>query len=446
MHMMIRRNRTQLIVSLLALTAGAGLSGCAMSARDVVSAPATVQAMLQGRVHGGQQPVTGSTIQLYKANLTTAYSYSGGSTPLIASTITTDSTGSFTITGAYTCQPGDLLYITATGGNPGVSGTQNNSALTMMAGLGPCASVLGTNRYIFINELTTVASVWSLGRFISSITAVNAAPTNILGITQAFATIDKIVNTATGTLAGPALPTGATLPLSEINTLADILAVCINSVNSGSTQSTQCTNVFAPIYSGLTDTVSAAIYLAHSPATGLSLYSMANAAAPFQPTLSAAPTAWTIAINYVGGGLNVPRGIAVDFSGNIWVANSGNNSVTELSNTGAAISGAAGFTAGAIRSPVALAIDLNNNVWIANSGNSTVTELSNSGATGTAFSGGGLNVPSSIAIDASNNVWVTNLGNSSVTELSNSGTPVSSSAGFTGGGISKPGAIAIDPD
>ena len=37
------------------------------------------------------------------------------------------------------------------------------------------------------------------------------------------------------------------------------------------------------------------------------------------------------AVNITGGttGLSAPDGIAVDAAGNVWVANSGNNSVTE---------------------------------------------------------------------------------------------------------------------
>ena len=223
--------------------------------------------------------------------------------------------------------------------------------------------------------------------------------------------------------------------------------MCVNTVNSGSTQSTQCTNIFSTISPNVppTDTIAAAISLARFPARAVSLYSMATPGAPFQPTLTAAPTAWTIAINYTGGGLSAPKGLAVDYNGNVWVANSGNNSVTELSNTGAALSGLGGFTAGAMNVPVALAIDLNNNVWIANSGNSTVTELSNAGTNGQAFAGGGLNVPRSIAIDALNNVWVANNGNSSVTQLSNSGAAISGPAGYTAGGIAQPTAIAISP-
>ncbi len=445
---MTEKNTIRSIVALLGVASACVLTGCGTSSIEKASAPVATQVTFQGRVHGGQQAVTGSTIQLYKANLNAASAYYGTSTPLISGSVTSDSNGNFSITSQYTCQAGDLLYLTATGGNPGISGTQNNSALAMMAGLGDCSTVLGTNRFVLVNELTTIATAWALAPFMQTVGAVDVVSTNVTGLKQAFAAIDKLVNTATGTVGGPALPTGATLPVNEMNTLADILAVCINTVNSNSTtQSTQCTNIFSATgsYAPPTDTIGLAIYLAHNHAAGLSLYSMATANAPFQPTLSAAPTDWTIAINYLGGGLSAPKGIAVDYNGNVWVANSGGNSVTELSNSGAAISGTSGFNAGAMSAPVALAVDLNNNIWVANSGNSTITQLTNSGSAGTPFLGGGLNVPKSIAIDANNNVWVANYGNSSVSQFTNSGTALSPVTGYTGAGISQPSAIAIDP-
>ena len=430
--------------SLLGLVALIALGGCAEGGKFAGNTPAALVTTMQGRVHGGQQPVSGATIQLYKANLTGA---TIAATPLITSTVTTDGAGGFTISGTYTCQASDLLYITATGGNPGVSGALNNSALAMMAGLGPCSTVLGTNRFISINELTTVATAWALSPFMTRPTQLSVAADNVMGLTQAFATVNKLVDTNTGMVGGPALVAGATLPVSEINTLADILAACVNTVDSGTAQSSQCSNIFTTISPGNspTDIISAAIYLARQPKTAVSLYSMATPSSPFQPTLTAAPTSWTIAINYTGGGLSTPKGLAVDFSGNVWIANSGNNSVTELSNTGAALSGPTGFTAGAMNAPVAVAIDLSNNVWVANSGNSTVTELNNAGTTGHVFTGGGLSVPRSIAIDTFNNVWIANYGNSSVTQLSNSGAAVSGPLGYTGGGIAQPTAIAISP-
>jgi hypothetical protein len=106
-----------------------------------------------GSVHGGQQPVVGATIQLYTVGTTADGS---AATPLLTSTVTSDSTGSFTITGLYSCTGATQVYIVATGGNPGLSTTNPNIAL--MAALGSC-SALTPSTFININELTTVADV-----------------------------------------------------------------------------------------------------------------------------------------------------------------------------------------------------------------------------------------------------------------------------------------------
>ena len=92
---------------------------------------------LRGSVHGGQQPVTGASIQLYAAGTT---GYGTSATALLTSPVVTDSSGSFSITGDYTCPSStSQLYLVATGGNPGLAAGTNNAALALMAALGPCS-------------------------------------------------------------------------------------------------------------------------------------------------------------------------------------------------------------------------------------------------------------------------------------------------------------------
>jgi len=91
--------------SALALAAGVlGLSGCTANFGDVAtSGPAAVSAVgaaIQGNVHGGQQPVTGATIQLYAVGTS---GYGSAATPLLTKTVTTDQNGGFSISGDYTC-------------------------------------------------------------------------------------------------------------------------------------------------------------------------------------------------------------------------------------------------------------------------------------------------------------------------------------------------------
>jgi hypothetical protein len=99
------------------------------------SGTATIQ--IAGHVHGGQQPVSGATIKLY----TVGTSGDGSaSTSLLSQSVTTDANGNFNITNLYSCTNATLVYLVATGGNPGLG--SNNANIAMMAALGPCSSSL----------------------------------------------------------------------------------------------------------------------------------------------------------------------------------------------------------------------------------------------------------------------------------------------------------------
>jgi len=119
--------------------------------------------------------------------------------------------------------------------------------------------------------------------------------------------------------------------------------------------------------------------------------------------------------------------IAIDGSGNVWITNYDINSVSELSNSGAILSGANGYTGGGLDYPFGIAIDGSGNVWITNQTGNSVTELSSSGSVlsgTTGYTGGGLQQPRGIAIDGSGNVWVTNYLDGIISEFIGAGTPV----------------------
>src|ERR1700761_8694908 len=92
---------------------------------------------LQGRLHGGQQPVVGATIQLYTVGTTGDGS---AATPLLTQTVMSDANGGFNLGGGiYSCTSATYVYLVATGGQPSPGVT--NSNLAMMAALGPCTSL-----------------------------------------------------------------------------------------------------------------------------------------------------------------------------------------------------------------------------------------------------------------------------------------------------------------
>ncbi len=418
------------------------LTGCANNFNTVANSGPVTMATIQGRTFGGQQPVSGATIQLYQVGAT---GYGSGATPLLTgAAVTTNAAGGFGITGRYTCTSGTQVYITARGGNPG-AGT--NNSLALMAGLGLCDNLTSAT-FININEITTVGTVWALAPFMNGIT-IGAPTTNQVGLVQAMADVSVLTNTTTGGTPGASLPVGATSPTSEINTLADILASCVNSTGAGDNGA--CDKLFANATSQAgvvpADTVTAAINMATQPYKNVAtLLSLSNAAAPFQPTM-AAVNDFTVGVTYSVGGFSTPSALAIDAGGNVWVTNSAGNSVTELSHAGLPLSGTTGFKVGALNAPSAVAIDAAGNAWVANAGNSTVTELSSAGTnvTGSPFSGGGLNAPSSIAIDASGSVWLANRGNGTVTALSAKGAALSPTTGYAPSGLTAPAAVAINP-
>jgi hypothetical protein len=455
---MMNLRRVVFAVSAVASAAvlGAMTVGCGSSITPIASSPVKGNAF-QGTVFGGSQPIIGATIQLYAAS-TNGYgqpytAYPTGSASLLTSPVTTVSGGGFNIGGGiFTCPTYSTpVYLVATGGNPGLA-AGGNANIGLMAALGPCGG-LNQNTHIKINELTTVASVWALSPFMSGIAGVGTTAGNGTGLTNAFATVNKLVDISVGSLPGPALPPGATLPVQKMNTIADVLANCVNSAGGVATDtSSPCGALFsAATVNGVapTDTITAALNLAQNPnAPSSTLTGNIPPTAPFQPVLAAAPGDLGIVINYAGGGISTPTAIAADNLGNLWVPNAGNNSVSKLDALGTSatdatgfLSGASGFTAGSLSGPTAIAIDQSGAAWVANGGNNTVSKLSADGSTGNVFQGGGLSGPSSVAIDAAGSAWVANAKGGSVTMITAAG----SLTNYSGGGIVAPGAIAIDP-
>ena len=410
-------------------------------------------ASISGRVHGGQNPINGAHVYLMAVNTTgyggpgIAASSANKSASLLTSGagqdslgyyVTTDSSGLFNITGDYTC-PSTWAhpYLYAVGGD---SGSGANSAITLVAPVGSCP---GASEFITVNEISTIVSAYAFAGFASDPTHVSSSGSALdaTATENAQNTILNLENPNTGVAYATTPGGNGTVPQAEIDTLANILAACINSTGSGSTQ---CSTLFSNAANGgtqPTDTATAALNIAHNPGANISnLIGLQTPSSPFQPMLSATPTPndFTIAVVYTGGGMNDPLGLAIDSSGDVWTTNTngGANSLSEFSPVGVAMSGTGGFTGGGLNVPYGIAIDSAGKVWVVNSSNSTLSEFNPSGtpASGTAFSGGGLASPTNICIDAGGDLWIANGFANNVSEFSSSGTPATNSP-FSGGGI-----------
>ena len=478
-----------------------------------LSGTATTTASIpDGSVHGGQLPIVGAHVYLFAASAT-GYGLPSVSLLNAADTGYSDALGAYVVSGSDgsyfwvgdgSCTPGDQLYVYALAGNTG-SGTNLASGLLAVLGNCPSSGNLGEIPYAWANEVSTVAAAYAFAGFATDATHVSSSGTALAkaGIANAFANAANLAALSSGT-ALATTPTGTgVVPQSKINTLANVLANCVNSGASCNTLFSAATSDGLPLGVKPTDTATAAINVAHNPAANITaLYELQTSSSPFAPALTAQPNDFTVALTFggyvTGGAVDAPYSIAIDGSNNAWVPNyyggsvavisssganlsvfsvpgggardiaidnSGNawitngcatlayctsyTSVTELSSSGAVLSGTNGYTGGGLNLPWGIAIDGSGDAWATNEQGNTVTELSNSGTIlsdsgGGAYQAGGLNAPQAIAIDSSGNAWISSYGGDSVVKLSNLGSVLSGANGFTGGGLGSSQGIAID--
>ncbi|HEY0308099.1 MAG TPA: hypothetical protein VGB94_08060 [Acidobacteriaceae bacterium] len=486
---------------LLGMTASvlvlAGLTGCTMGSPTLSATDAGGSASgagISGGVQGGNQPISGATIQLYAAG-SAAMPSSGGSTggygqgavalipagSMTASSTNnyypgglpacaiaadgsnpsgctalpqTDSNGNFVIgsgtTYDYTCpSTASQVYIVATGGNPGLAGTVNNQYIALMAGLGTCPAngTLSSSLFININEISTVATVWALQQFMPTPTGAAASAylsqggatagigvnvgtpsgpaggyansgvqTAVYGQQNAFLMINNLVNLSTGSSgtgqAGSATNSWAQPWAAKINTIADILAYCIN---SDPTAVNYCSSLMADATPSsaatAADTIQAAWYMARNPMNNVAkLYTYVTSQPPF-PGLASAPNDWGIFVGLnpkfasVGGvsayAVNSPYNGAIDEYGHVWLSNDDSTIafVSELAGDGSVLGGPFGNPANAtLGGALATA-----NSYTASGGYSS--SCSTTAAHTLIYSTIG---PKGIAIDLTNTVWVDN--------------------------------------
>ena len=262
----------------------------AAGSATTTNATLTVNAVTakSGTVLGGLVGVCDSTIQLYAVGTTGDGS---ASTPLLTGPpVVTDSSGNFALP-SFTCPtPGSLVYITATGGNPGLAAGTDNTAILMMTALGACSTVT-SSKNIVINELTTVASIFALETYMTSPTEIGSSSANAADLAKDFASVNELVDTTAGTIPGPALPAGDSVTATTLNTLSDVLAACVETAGGVAGDGSACGNLFTAA------TPPAPIAGAAQPANSRApqVFLKRNRAAKFgaQPETTGAPAAPT---------------------------------------------------------------------------------------------------------------------------------------------------------
>ena len=170
---------------------------------------------------------------------------------------------------------------------------------------------------------------------------------------------------------------------------------------------------------------------------------------------------------------NMPYGIAVDSAGNVYVADTGNNAVRMITPGGVVTtlggaSGNAGSQDGvgpntSFNGPLGIAVDSTGNIYVADSGNNTIRRITPSDAVSTVAgtagvsgsangkgSGALFNTPIGLAIDASNNLYIADAVNGLVREMTPTGvvtTVVNYSQSINSSGTAVPNlpyGVAID--
>ena len=429
----------------------------------------TAGAVLNGTVHGGQQPIVGAHVHLFAVN-TTGYGgpgiaasssnasisllTTGSGTDSAGEYVATDGNGNFTITGDYTCTAGQQVYLYAVGGNPG-AGT--NSAAGLMAALGTCpaAKTFPSTTFITMNEVSTVAAAYAFAGFATDATHVSSSGTAAAkaGLANAFINAAILETLSTGVANATPPPGvgyfagGGSVPQTTVNALGNILAACVNSTGPGSTP---CSTLLADAGGTTTptDTATAAINIAHNPAANVTaLYGLSSADVEFAPALTAQPSDFTLVVFFYAGTPGSGPMVG-DASGNMWWS----DTVVDLVNhegydptPSNMINGNTGYKVPYF--PTAIALDINGDLWSVNATNGSVAaslnELSPTGVTGSGspFTGLGITNPTGLALDGSSNAWITNTSPGAVIKATSAG---GLSGTFTGSGISSPQAIAID--
>jgi hypothetical protein len=215
------------------------LNGCNPVGSTWASSNTTLS--IEGRVSGGNQPIIGSTIQVYMAGTSGTAS---SAQPLLAKEVLTDSNGKFSITDLPPCVSSNAnVYVVATGGNPGLSTGTNNTAISLMSMLGPCGE-LPASTSISVNEVTTVGSVSPVSSYMTSLSRLGSASTDS-SFSAALTTVTQLVDTRAGVSPGTTASDQALAMAPKLNTLADVIAACVNSTGGVAGDGSYCGSLFS---------------------------------------------------------------------------------------------------------------------------------------------------------------------------------------------------------
>ena len=300
------RTRPVYLRSLLQRVSVSGGIAALLLGMLVTSLPAVALDM-EGTLTLGGEAVPGAKVTLWKT--------AGTDSPEIITETSTDAEGGFELHNLNPVEEDTVYYISTAGGD------REGVALMSVLGATPPSSIV-------INELTTVASVFTSARFIDG-TKISGNP---LGVRIAAGNASNLVDPATGTwgkvLLDPLNSTQNTT-LARLNTLGSMIAAF------GTTADDPWRAAFLNATAMGTDrtpadTLEALSGIARAPwANPEELFDLFNEAypqpkdgsrreAPYVPYLAYAPKDFAMILSFAGGGIFAAGKLQVDAEGNIW--------------------------------------------------------------------------------------------------------------------------------
>lgn len=435
----------------------------------------------QGSMHGGQAPIVGARIYVLSPAQSTTLGTA--SVSLLTSGDGSDQMGFYVLTGSdgyfpdlsgkYSCPtPSTPIYLYGAGGDA-QTGAGPNAAISQVVYAGPCDTI-NSGTFLFMDEVTTVALDYAVAGYATDPLHISysGSAASLTGIENAFANASNLANSAEG-YAYRTIPSGiASAPEDTVNTIADADATCINET-SQTPNTSSCAILFsAASVNGVapTDTATAIMNIAHNPTNstaagkqnGTNIASIMSLASDsqqqFTPTLPTAPSDLTLGLTFINGGIANAFAVAIDRSGNAWIASqpstnsNANSSVVEIASpTNMQLNETTYLVDYPTSSgePYSIAVDgQSQNIWIGEA--SAVEEISNTGvpASGSPFL---MNDPNPVTtgfyginLDSAGNVWIA--GYYSIYELSSTGSVLSPLPnGDTLPSGAAPTGIALDP-
>ena len=407
--------------SIAVVLATCGLLGSACN-------PAAAAVHIEGQVQAGGGPLANSTVTLWEAN--------AGDPKQLAQT-QTGSDGRFELGTDETPSADVSLYLVAKGGVATVNkGSSDNPAIALLTVLGNTPPTK-----VVINEMTTVASVWTNAQFLDG----TALKGYALGLRIAAGNVPNFVALATGgygVMIQDGFNSNETPTMANFATLSSVLAGCTTRVKVDA-----CDSLFAAATGrdgkAPTDTLAAALSIAHNAGFKPErVFALLDAfypvpqgkhlrATPFMPYLNFAPGAWVLPLKFSGGGNAGGAKVMFDSEGNAW---SGDNfivgwqghddlwpgNLSKFAPNGRPLSPmTSGFTGGGLLGPgFGTAIDANDRVWVTNTSGQTISLFNKTGKPlsppeGYNF-GGKISTMQGIIVTPNGDVWALDFGDDKV--------------------------------